>query len=218
MLSNRILNIFNNPKNAGRIMKPDGIASIYNEDNTANVEFSLRVDSGIILECQFRAQANPYIVAICSTITEMVKGKMASMLFLDPVSVKKQLGDEQDIDIDFCVDCVKLAVQDYKDKLEKLNKESKGKRSKKLESEEDKPSENSAEQVADEVTDEETEDDDINLFDDEVITSVEINEVTEDSQPEISTDNSQEDVDEKDLPKDEDDDGFPDDDFINLFD
>ena len=122
MYSNVVLNIFNNPKNAGRISKPDGIADIYNPEETCHVEFSLRVDSGIIIDCKFRAQANPYIVACCSKITEMCKGKMISMFFLDPYSVKKEVGEDVDLDINFCIDCVRLAIQDYKDKLEKSSR------------------------------------------------------------------------------------------------
>ena len=34
MYSNSVLNLFNNPKNAGRISKPDGIADLFNEDKT----------------------------------------------------------------------------------------------------------------------------------------------------------------------------------------
>lgn len=122
MYSKVVLNLFNNPKNAGRITKPDGIAECYNEDKTAHVEFSLRIESGIITDCKFRAQANPYIIAICSTITTKLKGKMAAMLFLDEYSIKKELGDEQPIDIEFCINCVKLAILDYKEKLEKSSK------------------------------------------------------------------------------------------------
>lgn len=122
MYSNVVLRIFNNPANAGRISKPDGIADIYNVNQTAHVEFSLRIESGIITDCKFRAQANPYIIAICSTITNMVKGKMIAMLFLDPYSIKTELGDEADIDIMFCIDCLKLAVENYKEKIAKENK------------------------------------------------------------------------------------------------
>lgn len=122
MYSNVVLNFFNNPKNAGRISKPDGIADIYNADKTAHIEFSLRIDAGMIIECKFRAQANPYIIAICSTMTEMVQNKMIEMLFLDPYNIMTTLGDEQPIDINFCIDCMKLAVQDYKEKLEKSRK------------------------------------------------------------------------------------------------
>ena len=62
----------------------------------------------------------------------MVKGKMVSMVFLDPYSIKKELGDESDYDIMFCIDCLKLAIQDYK---EKLGKELKQSEMQKLESE-----------------------------------------------------------------------------------
>ena len=122
MYSKVVLNLFNNPKNAGRISKPDGIADIYNADKTAHIEFSLRIDAGMIIECKFRAQANPYIIAICSAMTEMVQNKMIEMLFLDPYNIMTTLGDEQPIDINFCIDCMKLAVQDYKEKLEKSRK------------------------------------------------------------------------------------------------
>lgn len=122
MYNNIILNLFNNPKNAGRITKPDGIAEMYNENQTAHVEFSLKVDMGIIVECKFRAQANPYIIAVCSTIANMVKGKMISMFFLDPYAIKKELGLNDNIDINFCIECVHNAILDYKEKLEKSNK------------------------------------------------------------------------------------------------
>lgn len=122
MFSDNVLRILKNPKNGGRISKPDGIADCYNEDKTAHVEFSLRIESGIITNCQFRAQANPYYIAICSTIANMVKGKMVSMMFLDPYSIKKELGDESSYNIDFCIDCLRFAVADYKEKLEKENK------------------------------------------------------------------------------------------------
>ena len=126
MYNNIVLNLFNNPKNAGRISKPDGIADVLNQDGTAHVEFSLRIENGVITESKFRAQANPYIIAVCSTITQMLKGKMVSMAFIDPYAVKNELGDENQIDIDFCVECVKLAILDYKEKFEKAHKHKKG--------------------------------------------------------------------------------------------
>lgn len=122
MYNNEVMKIFLNPSNTGRISKPDGIADLYNEDQTSHVEFSLRVESGIITKCQFRAQANPYIVAVCSKITEMVTGKMTMMLFLDPYSVKKAVGQDLPFDVQFCIDCLKMAVDDYKENLAKANK------------------------------------------------------------------------------------------------
>jgi len=119
MLNKIMLDLFYNPKNTGRISKPDGIADLYNEDESQHVEFSLRIDSGIIVDCKFRAQATPYIMAICAKMTEMVKGKMISMFFLDPYTIKTALEDDSDINIDFCIDCMSLAISDYKEKMAK---------------------------------------------------------------------------------------------------
>lgn len=116
MYSEKVLNIFNNPKNAGRISKPDGIADLYSEDETSHVEFSLRIENGVVTQCKFRAQANPYIVAICATITELVENKPVKDVFLDPYTIKRALGDESPINIQFCINCLKFALDNYIDK------------------------------------------------------------------------------------------------------
>ncbi len=121
MYSDKILTEFSSPKNAGRISKPDGIATNSNADGSAFVEFSLRIQDGIIMNCMFRAQANPYIIAICSTMTEMVRGRMVNMLLLNPTSIKEQLDDDSATDINFCIDCMNMAVLNYKEKLEDNN-------------------------------------------------------------------------------------------------
>ena len=175
MYSKVVLNIFNRPENAGRISKPDGIADMYNEDETAHVEFSLRIESGIIINCNFRAQANPYIIAICSTITKMVKGKMVSMLFLDPYSIKDQLGDHLDLDIMFCIDCLKAAINDYKEKLEKESKSNKKSIKEEIQEVSVEQKDEQIKEVSEEVIDnlplpETKVDDDLNFFDDDELT------------------------------------------------
>lgn len=123
MYTRAILNIFENPKNAGRLQKPDGIAENYNLDQTAHVEFSIRVENGIIIDCKFRAQANPAIIAACSLLAESVKGKMTMMLFFDLEKINSDLGLDEPLDLNFCVDCIKLAIDDYKSNLQKANKD-----------------------------------------------------------------------------------------------
>ncbi len=122
MYSKTVLNLFANPVNAGRIMKPDGIASLSNLEGTANVEFSLRIENDLITACNFRAQANPYIVAICSTITKMVIGKSIDSVMLDQSVVKRNLGEDSDIDITFCIECLDLAIENYIEAREKEGK------------------------------------------------------------------------------------------------
>ncbi len=122
MYNESVLKIFSNPANAGRITKPEGIADLYNEDKTAHVEFSLRITDGLINECKFRAQANPMIIAICSTITEMVVNKPTNMLFIDKMAIVNKLGDASVDDVQFCIECVTEALEDYKIKLQKAKK------------------------------------------------------------------------------------------------
>ncbi|MBR1988184.1 MAG: iron-sulfur cluster assembly scaffold protein [Clostridia bacterium] len=130
MYNKIILNKFIEHKNSGRISKPDGIADIYNADETAHVEFSLRIENENIANCQFRAQANPYIIAVCSTIADLVAGSDINEVMVTPQQIKDELQDNSDIDIDFCFDCLRLAIDDY---FESNHKEKKIRKPKKTE-------------------------------------------------------------------------------------
>ncbi len=125
MYNKIILNKFIEHKNSGRISKPDGIADIYNADETAHVEFSLRVENDKITNCQFRAQANPYVIAVCSTISDMVADKDINTVHITPEQVKDELQDNSNTEIDFCFDCLCLAIDDYFESNKKEKKEPK---------------------------------------------------------------------------------------------
>ncbi len=136
MYNKIILNKFIEHKNSGRISKPDGIADIYDSDETSHVEFSLRVENDIITNCQFRAQANPYIIAVCSTISDLVAGSDINSVDITPQQVKDELQDDSDTDINFCFECLRLAIDDY---FESNNKEKKAPKIKKVEETQPEP-------------------------------------------------------------------------------
>ena len=46
---------------------------------------------------------------------------MAVMVFLDPYTLKLEVGEDLPIDVQFCIDCFRMALNDYKEKLLKLN-------------------------------------------------------------------------------------------------
>lgn len=125
MYSKIILDRFISHKNSGRISKPDGIAVTYNEDTTAHVEFSLRIENEKITLCQFRAQANPYIIAVCSMITDMVVGSDINTVSINAQMVKSALEDDSSVNIDFCIDCFYMAIQDYLEEKGVVQKEKK---------------------------------------------------------------------------------------------
>lgn len=119
MYNSKVLNLFANPENAGRISKPDGIADAYNADQTAHVEFSLRVEDCNITACKFRAQANPFIIAVCSKITIFAIGVPVDEVSVTKDDIVASLGEDSDYDFTFCLDCLYQAIQDYKEKQEK---------------------------------------------------------------------------------------------------
>jgi len=43
------------------------------------------------------------------------------MVFLDPYTLKMSVGEDAPIDVQFCIDCFKMALDDYKEKLFKAN-------------------------------------------------------------------------------------------------
>ncbi len=121
MYNSKVLNLFTNPENAGRISKPDGIADLYNADKTAHVEFSLRVENGNITGCKFRAQANPYIIAVCSKLTIFAIGLPVNEVSVTKDDIIASLGNT-DYDFGFCLDCLYQAIADYREKQEKSKK------------------------------------------------------------------------------------------------
>ncbi len=122
MYNLKVLNLFNNPENAGRISKADGIADVFNADQTAHVEFSIKVEDGKIAACKFRAQANPYIIAVCSKITNAALNKPIDAAYIDKAEIVASLGEKLDIDIDFCIQCLNLAIENYVEKQAKSKK------------------------------------------------------------------------------------------------
>lgn len=121
MFSKEVLNIFSNPVNAGRIKKPDAVEDLFNSNKTAHIEFSMRIENGLIKDCKFRAQAEPDIIAICDTVAGAVLNKPANMILVDAASIAKSLKVNTE-DVRFCIDCAVATLQEYKNKLMKANK------------------------------------------------------------------------------------------------
>ncbi len=122
MFSKEVLNLFSNPIHAGKIIKPEGKEDCYNSNKTEHVEFALRIENGIIKECKFRAQAEPQIIACCEKVATLVENKPANMILIDANSVANQLNVDVD-SVNFCINCVTGALNDYKTKLAKAQKQ-----------------------------------------------------------------------------------------------
>ena len=71
----KILELFYNAKHSGRIMKPDAIGRVGENDDGLVIELTWRVINGIIEDAKFRAFGNPNAIAITSLMTDNMIGK-----------------------------------------------------------------------------------------------------------------------------------------------
>jgi len=73
--SRKILELFYNAKHSGRIIKPEAIGRVGEDNDGLVIEVTWRVIDGVIEDAKFRAFANPNAVAITSLMTDYIIGK-----------------------------------------------------------------------------------------------------------------------------------------------
>ena len=75
MYSAELLDHFQNPRNAGDVEKPDGIARVENPACGDVLELTLKLDGDRIADIRFRAKGCVPAMACGSAITKLAKGK-----------------------------------------------------------------------------------------------------------------------------------------------
>jgi nitrogen fixation protein NifU and related proteins len=75
MYSARVLDHFQNPRNAGDVVGADAVAEMENPVCGDVLRLSLKIDSGCIAEIRFKAKGCVPTVACASALTELARGK-----------------------------------------------------------------------------------------------------------------------------------------------
>lgn len=75
MYNDKIMELFKNPKNMGKIDDPDGTVMMRNLICGDQIEFFMKVDNEIITEIRFRTFGCAAAIAASSIITEIVANK-----------------------------------------------------------------------------------------------------------------------------------------------
>lgn len=94
MYNEKVALILKEMKNMGRVKHANGIGkekSVYGDI----VEFFLHInESGIIEDASFKAFGSPYLVASCSILVDLVKGKaIADVFHITEFDLQKVLGE-----------------------------------------------------------------------------------------------------------------------------
>src|SRR4030065_1084074 len=81
-LSEKIKEHFRNPQNVGEIEEPEGVGAINNPVCGDTTKLYLRIKDGIIADAKFLSYGCAVTIASASVLTEKIKGKEISKLFL----------------------------------------------------------------------------------------------------------------------------------------
>lgn len=123
MYSEKVMDVFKNPKNVGEIENPDGSGTVGNASCGDIMQITLRIVDDVIVDAKFKTFGCAAAIATSSTATEMVKGMtVEDALKLTNKHVVEALGGLPAQKIHCSVlaeEAIKKAIEDYRSKQAK---------------------------------------------------------------------------------------------------
>lgn len=120
MYSEKVMELFRNPKNMGEIENPDGIGKVGNPKCGDVMELYIKVEDDIITDIKFKTFGCAAAIATSSMITEMAKGKtLDEAMNISREDVAVELEGLPPIKMhcsNLAADALKAAIEDYRKK------------------------------------------------------------------------------------------------------
>ncbi len=120
MYSEKVMDVFKNPKNVGEIENPDGTGTVGNEVCGDIMQITLRIKDNVIEDAKFKTFGCAAAIATSSTATEMIKGMtLDEALKVTNKAVIEKLGGLPPQKIHCSVlaeEAIKKAIDDYRAK------------------------------------------------------------------------------------------------------
>ena len=120
MYSEKVMEVFQNPKNVGEIENADGVGTVGNASCGDIMQISLKIENDIIGDAKFKTFGCAAAIATSSTATEMVKGMtVEEALKLTNKRVVEALGGLPAQKLHCSVlaeEGIKKAIEDYRSK------------------------------------------------------------------------------------------------------
>ena len=120
MYSEKVMEMFRNPKNMGEIENPDGIGRVGNPKCGDLMELYIKVDDDIITDVKFKTFGCAAAIATSSMITEMAKGKtLDEALKITRKDVADELEGLPPVKMhcsNLAADALHAAIEDYRKK------------------------------------------------------------------------------------------------------
>lgn len=120
MYSEKVMEMFKNPKNMGEIEDPDGVGRVGNPKCGDLMELYIKVENDIITDIKFKTFGCAAAIATSSMITEMAKGKtLDEALEITRQDVADELEGLPPIKMhcsNLAADALHAAIEDYRKK------------------------------------------------------------------------------------------------------
>jgi nitrogen fixation protein NifU and related proteins len=117
MYNDKIMDHFQNPRNAGDMEHPDGVGTVGNPACGDVMTIYLKIDDGVITDIRFKTFGCGAAIASSSFTTELVKGlKIEEALKFTRQDVSDGLGGLPPIKMhcsNLALDALKAAIEDY---------------------------------------------------------------------------------------------------------
>ncbi|MBO8154107.1 Fe-S cluster assembly scaffold protein NifU [Thermovirga sp.] len=122
MYSEKVMELFMNPKNAGKLEDADGIGEVGNPQCGDIMKIYIKVENDVITDIKFETFGCASAIASSSMVTEMVKGKtIDEALKVTNKDVLEELGGlpPQKIHCSLLAEeGIKAAIEDYRKRKE----------------------------------------------------------------------------------------------------
>jgi nitrogen fixation NifU-like protein len=120
MYSEKVMEMFRNPKNMGEIENPDGVGRVGNPKCGDMMELYIKVENDIITDVKFKTFGCAAAIATSSMITEMAVGKtLDEALNISRQDVADELEGLPPVKMhcsNLAADALKAAIEDYRKK------------------------------------------------------------------------------------------------------
>ncbi len=120
MYNEKVMKVFENPKNVGEVENYDAIGTVGNATCGDIMQITLKIDGDVITDAKFKTFGCAAAIATSSTATEMIKGKtLDEALKITNKQVVEELEGLPPQKLHCSVlaeEAIKAAIEDYKNK------------------------------------------------------------------------------------------------------
>ena len=120
MYNEKVMKVFENPKNVGEVENYDAIGTVGNATCGDIMQITLKIDGDVITDAKFKTFGCAAAIAKSSTATEMIKGKtLDEALKITNKQVVEELEGLPPQKLHCSVlaeEAIKAAIEDYKNK------------------------------------------------------------------------------------------------------